>query len=47
VAAGTCFTATTTAPPEVSTCLPGAVCYSCTPDGLSRVTGKPQSGSCP
>jgi hypothetical protein len=47
VAAGTCQQATFPVPLEPSTCLPGAVCYSCTPDGLSTVTGKPATGVCP
>jgi hypothetical protein len=47
VALGTCFGATFQVPLEVSTCLPGPVCYSCTPDGLSTVTGKPGNGVCP
>jgi hypothetical protein len=47
VAAGTCFGATFPVPLEASTCLPGPVCYACTPDGLSTVTGKPGNGVCP
>jgi hypothetical protein len=47
VAAATCLVIAAAVPPEFSYCGPGPICYSCTPDGLSTVTGKPQTGVCP